>query len=242
MDGNPHVIRGLEISDLWTPLSWEELVMVISTGYGIRCPGGLQRAVTRRVVEFSGDSLAVPFVLTYIVHDLERKGEIRVLEGFANAFDRPDEGYNRQLHWGLSKPFKSRNSREQWTERIAELHQDLDFYTEVERDIICRNFEDGLLACLKTLSFTSSDEDAAFFLVNPNVTRVSRLDRIEYGGIGKVGACSVPPESMWNEIVVFPAEREDDGVANRYARQTLAILLKCYQHLTEHQRTVADVG
>jgi hypothetical protein len=119
MDGHPRVIRGLEIPDRRTPLSWEELVMMISTGYGIRCPGGQQRAVEQLENGSRGDSLAVPFGLTYMVCDLEKEGKIRRLEGFINAIARPDEGYNRQLHWDLSRLFESRNSREQWTERSA---------------------------------------------------------------------------------------------------------------------------
>jgi hypothetical protein len=91
-----------------------------------------------------------------------------------------------------------------------------------------------------TLICVSKDEDAALSLIKLNVADVSKLEWIKYGGIGKVGERFTPPESIWNEIVVFLTERRDDGVANRYARQALAGLLQCYQHLTAHQKATAE--
>lgn len=67
---------------------------MISTGYGIRCPGGQQHTVEQWENGSRGDSLAVSFGLTYMVRDLEKEGRIRRLEGFVNALVRSDEGYN----------------------------------------------------------------------------------------------------------------------------------------------------
>jgi hypothetical protein len=240
MEDHPDVVDGSQLPDRQTPLSWEELIMILSTGYGFRCAGGLQRALEQRQdgVVF-GDSLAVPFGFPHMVCDLENEGAIRKLEDplvLAMTQNHSAVQINQTIYLGLSELLQPTSDTEQWNERTSKLRQHLELYTRCERDTICKRFTDGVLECLMKLLCTSDGDNAALFLIRRNSKGVR--DRTGYGGIGKVGKGSTSCENIWKEIVVLPKELESENLGKQYTRQALVGLLTFYRNLAEHQNVV----
>jgi len=241
MDTHPHVICGTELEDRHELPTWEQIIMIISTGYAIRCPGGLIRALKELENGCEGDSLALPFGFPYMIRQLEIERKIqRHEDALVEAVSRnqPAMPFNRTLHAILEGIISSKGNQEQENEKRSELRARLDLYTLPEEDIIRRRFGVGLLKFLKSALCNSKDKDAALFLLQRNSESVN--DEQSYAnGIGKVGWGATSKEDIWQEILVFPTEMENDELGERYARQALTGLLQLYQNISEHQNAEA---
>lgn len=230
------IFDGTKLPNRETPLSWEELIMILSTGYGIYCDGNLESALNQRRNGVDlGDSLALPFGFAYLIRKLERQGAIRRLDPIAETFFRNtqdipgDDQVNITLYIYLPQLRQPTSNGDRF-----DVRQHLDSYSLNERDIICQHVTNGVLDYLAGSLFRMPNTAVTLLLTNRN--RKSVQDETRYSGIGRVGLGFIPNENLWREIVCFPAPGQYNEIQRQqFIRQALAGLVQCYEHLTEHQ-------
>lgn len=216
------MINACDLPPRREPLSYEEMMMIIKTGYGPRLTNAAeaQREIQAGCV---GNSLAVPFGLAHLIGILEREGTITTHDPNpipeSNAPNSVIESALRRL-FDLDLQTKLQGLRD--------LKGALTGYNEHDLGIIRQRFTDGLLDYMK---FHGYGQYAIVLVrVQQNYRDQDMLDG-SYGGLGRTQIDNIPPQRFWNRYLINRRIGDDESSQDA-AKRALSGLLIIYQEMS----------
>lgn len=208
-------------------LTWEHVLILLQSGYSIRCCGSEEDAFKDMTQGPFGDSTAVAAGFPHIIANLEKLGKIEehndlkeVLTGRLAGVDGQNITMAYLMFNIIEANLDPKNKKARDTAR-QELLKTLSEYKAESRVVIAAAVYDGLEMTIKEVG--KRDVTAwAFVVGNKTAT-----DTKEYFGFGKNGKRNIPTKDFWPNTILL-------ADTNATPEQVLAGLMMICEEIAAH--------